>query len=104
MEERLAQKARRSGELTKEDMERKQTEADLRRNGLLSNPTCGTPLPWPRPNSNPIPDPNPNPDPHPNPNPNPNPNPDPNPDQVTGCSLRVGGRRGTISYAPPRWR
>ena len=36
MEERLAQKARRSGELTKEDMERKQTEADLRRNGLLS--------------------------------------------------------------------
>ena len=36
MEERLAQKARRTGELTKEDMERKQTEADLRRNGLLS--------------------------------------------------------------------
>ena len=44
MEERLAQKARRSGELTKEDMERKQTEADLRRNGLRSNPTCGTSL------------------------------------------------------------
>ena len=36
MEQRLKQKERRTGELTKEDMERKQTEADLRRNGLLS--------------------------------------------------------------------
>ena len=44
MEERLAQKARRTGELTKEDMERKQTEADLRRNGLRSNPTRSTSL------------------------------------------------------------
>ena len=36
MEQRLAQRERRKGEHTKEEMERKQTEADLRRNGLLS--------------------------------------------------------------------